>query len=858
VIIKHPNHRPAFEPSLPDDLAPTLRLISVTNRAVAHAALTQHGISVVLPAYNEAENIATTVATVVSTLSEIAPNFEVIIVDDGSADATGTIADDLAAADPRVRVIHNRPNRGYGGALRAGFDAAAKEWTFFMDADGQFDIADIRQLIVPMDAGQAQVALGYRAHRADPPLRKLNAWAWKRMVSILFGLRVRDIDCAFKLMPTALLRRATIESTGAMINTEFLAKFQRMGATLVQVPVQHLPRAKGTATGAKLGVILRAFRELFALAGRLRSWQPDGPVPFNETGEDETRNDTESTRKDAEYDGESRAIPRASREIPRSGLPAQSADEVGLEVARYRAWLDGQANQHDIANAPTIHTGAFGGFDVNGQRIQTFTTLGPRDSAAQTLTRGQALVGLGLVGLWVLGLAFWGATTLIATLGIITTVYLGDLLLTAWLVARTLHHSPETHIPDATVRTLVGANWPRYTILCPLYRETEVVPQFMQAMQALDYPADKLQIMFLTEADDAATRNAILGLGLPHHFQVVTVPDGELRTKPRACNYGLLRATGDYVVIFDAEDIPDPLQLKKAVLTFADHDDTLACVQAKLNFYNPQQNLLTRWFTNEYTLWFDLTLPGLQRLRSALPLGGTSNHFRTDILRQVGAWDPFNVTEDCDLGLRLAQHGLRTVVLDSTTLEEANSRPMNWVRQRSRWIKGYLQTYLVHMRRPARYLRPGGLRDFFALQLVVGARSATLYINPLMWLLLLIYVALRGTVEGAYHVLYPAPVFYMGMICLIFGNFLYIYAYLVACAKRRQFGMMRWALLIPIYWAMMSIAATVALWQLIVRPFFWEKTQHGLHLKDAHTAVSVLDLGLSASFTVENSSHMEE
>jgi cellulose synthase/poly-beta-1,6-N-acetylglucosamine synthase-like glycosyltransferase len=833
VIIKHPQHRPAFEPSLPDaqmyDLAPTLRLVSVKDRAVAHTALTQRGISIVLPAYNEAENIAITVATVVSTLSDIAPNFEIIIVDDGSKDATGAIADELAAADARVRVIHNRPNRGYGGALRAGFDAAAKEWTFFMDADGQFDITDIRDLITPMEAGQAQVALGYRAHRADPPLRKLNAWAWKSMVSILFGLRVRDIDCAFKLMPTALLRRAAIESTGAMINTEFLAKFQRMGATMAQVPVQHLPRAKGTATGAKIGVILRAFRELFALAGRLRSWKPEG----DEKERDGTRNDTGSTRKDTEYD-------------------------EGSDAAHYRAWLDEQAQQHDIAHTSTIHTGAFGGIEVNGQRIQTFTTLGPRDSAAQTLTRGQALVGLGLVGLWVTGLAFWGATTLIATLGIITAVYLGDLLLTAWLAARTLHHSPETHIADATVHALADAAWPSYTILCPLYRETEVVPQFVQAMQALDYPTDKLQILFLTEADDTATRNAILGLGLPAHFQVVTVPDGELRTKPRACNYGLLRATGDYVVIFDAEDIPDPLQLKKAVLTFADHDDTLACVQAKLNFYNPQQNLLTRWFTNEYTLWFDLTLPGLQRLRSALPLGGTSNHFRTDILRQVGAWDPFNVTEDCDLGLRLAQHGLRTVVLDSTTLEEANSRPMNWVRQRSRWIKGYLQTYLVHMRRPMRYLRPGGLRDFFALQLVVGARSATLYINPLMWLLLIIYVALRGTVEGAYHILYPAPVFYMGMICLIFGNFLYIYAYLVACAKRRQFGMMRWALLIPIYWAMMSVAASVALWQLIVRPFFWEKTQHGLHLKNAHTAVSVLDLGLAANYTIENSSHMEE
>jgi cellulose synthase/poly-beta-1,6-N-acetylglucosamine synthase-like glycosyltransferase len=468
------------------------------------------------------------------------------------------------------------------------------------------------------------------------------------------------------------------------------------------------------------------------------------------------------------------------------------------------------------------------------------------------LTRGQAIVLIALVLAWAAGLALWGVAALVATLAIVTVIYVGDLLLTAWLAARTLNHAPEARVDEAVVRALAEANWPRYTILCPLYRETEVVPQFVQAMTALDYPVDKLQILFLTEADDAATRNAILALGLPERFEVLTVPDGELRTKPRACNYGLLRATGEYVVIFDAEDIPDPLQLKKAVLTFADHGDDLACVQAKLNFYNPRQNLLTRWFTNEYTLWFDLTLPGLQRLRAALPLGGTSNHFRTGRLRQVGGWDPFNVTEDCDLGLRLAQHHLRTVVLDSTTLEEANSRPKNWVRQRSRWIKGYLQTYLVHMRRPWAFVREGRLRDFFALQMVVGARSATLYINPLMWLLLVVYVAFRATVEPTYHLLYPAPIFYLGMVSLVFGNFLYIYAYLVACAKRRQWGMMHWALLIPIYWAMMSVAASVALIQLIFRPYFWEKTQHGLHLKHAHTAVSVMDLGISAGFTVEN------
>ncbi len=635
MIIKHPLHRPATEPSLSPNPAvydrDTARL-PITS--FASGILTRRGISVVLPAWNEAENITTTVQAIISTLSQIAPNFEVIIVDDGSTDATGALADELAARDARVRVIHNRPNQGYGGALKTGFAAAQKELTFFMDADGQFDIADINNLIIPLERGDAQVALGYRAHRADPAVRRLNAWAWKRLVSLLFGLHVRDIDCAFKLMPTDLVRRAAIEATGAMINTEFLAKFQRMGATLVQVPVHHYPRARGTATGANIRVILRAFRELFTLAGKVRAWEAR-PHP---QGDHKGRPYTPSADGEGDQDG-------------RANQPPISIEQAA-EITRYRAWLD-QDTTHNTAHQPAGHEadrnvrptgnaqdaitpvpGCAGSLrdrspaglpagrphgpiisstlgmaaadlplsisDGEGAggwgHVQTFTSLGKHQSAVQTLTRWQAIVLITLVLAWAAGLALWGIATLVVTLALVTIVYVGDLSLTAWLAARTLNHAPEARVDDAVVRALRNAAWPRYTILCPLYRETEVVPQFVQAMTALDYPADKLQIMFLTEADDAATRNAILALGLPQHFEVVTVPDGELRTKPRACNYGLLRATGEYVVIFDAEDIPDPLQLKKAVLTFADHGDDLACIQAKLNFYNPKQNLLTPQF----------------------------------------------------------------------------------------------------------------------------------------------------------------------------------------------------------------------------------------------------------------------
>ena len=380
-----------------------------------------------------------------------------------------------------------------------------------------------------------------------------------------------------------------------------------------------------------------------------------------------------------------------------------------------------------------------------------------------------------------------------------------------------------------------------YTILCPLYKEARVVPQFVKAMQGLDYPTDKLQILFLTEEDDNETRDAIEDMNLPAHFEIITVPEGNPRTKPRACNFGLIQSVGQYVVIIDAEDVPDPLQLKKAVLTFANHGPNLACVQAKLNFYNPDQNLLTRWFTAEYSLWFDLILPGLQKAHFQRPVGGTSNHFPTQMIRALGVGDAFNVTEDCDLGLRLAWFKMETVVLDSTTYEEANSRTKNWLRQRSRWIKGYMQTYLVHMREPWHYAREFRIREFLSMQLMIGGKTAVLFINPLLWLALIVSQILKPFIGNAYGELFPAPIVTIGAVCLVVGNFFYLYIYLLACIRRKHYSLVKWTLLIPLYWLLQSVAACIALYQLIVKPHYWEKTEHGLHLLDAQAVSNILE-----------------
>lgn len=517
---------------------------------------------------------------------------------------------------------------------------------------------------------------------------------------------------------------------------------------------------------------------------------------------------------------------------------------ISEQVKSYARWLTADARRNVLRNhqeeISKYIDEASTPVKISGREVSIFAPFSRKYSAQQTITRGQVCV-LGLVGIaGVLGLYFYHMEMVVLTIAAFTVLYFVDLIMNFLLSVRTLKTSAEERIEDTLVNALAGADWPMYTILCPLYREAEVVPQFVKAMSALDYPTEKLQILFLTEKDDNSTRQAIQALHLPPHFTIITVPPGEPRTKPRACNFGLLQARGNYVVIYDAEDIPDPLQLKKAVLAFANQGPETACVQAKLNFYNAEQNLLTRWFTAEYSLWFDLTLPGLQKLGVPLPLGGTSNHFRTHLLRSLGAWDAFNVTEDCDLGLRMAFFGLKTAMLDSTTYEEANSRVKNWIRQRSRWIKGYLQTYLVYMRQPQEYLRKGRLREFFSLQLFVGGKTAVLFVNPIMWALAVIYILFRPI--DVYHTLFPTPVLYMGTLCLIFGNFFYTYTHLIGCMKRGQFHLVKWTLLIPIYWAMASVAAFMALQQLIFKPHYWEKTQHGLHLRSSGSSMTVISV----------------
>ena len=237
--------------------------------------------------------------------------------------------------------------------------------------------------------------------------------------------------------------------------------------------------------------------------------------------------------------------------------------------------------------------------------------------------------------------------------------------------------------PDSP-RFLSDAELPTYSVLVPVFRETALLTQLLKALTRLNYPKAKLDIKIIVEEGDLAMHRALSRFSLPEHFDVIVVPAGKPQTKPRALNYALQFARGDLLTIFDAEDIPEPMQLRQAANTFAVRPKSLACLQAELTFYNPNENWLTRQFTVEYGTLFKLILPALAEAGLPLLLGGTSNHFRTSVLRQVGAWDPYNVTEDADLALRLVRNGFDISVLDSTTYEEANTQLGNWLQQRSR------------------------------------------------------------------------------------------------------------------------------------------------------------------------------
>lgn len=456
---------------------------------------------------------------------------------------------------------------------------------------------------------------------------------------------------------------------------------------------------------------------------------------------------------------------------------------------------------------------------INGLRDDA-----PILSASKPLMGWQKPVLWGLLAI-VIVCALWRPMVTAATLiGLCTLGYLltlGDRVL---MFRRGLASRP-IGISDEAARAIPDEDLPPYTILVPAYNEPEVVGDLIAAMDALEYPADRLQVLLLLEADDQVTIDAAKACGESDKITIVLVPPADPRTKPKACNYGLHFATGEIVTIFDAEDLPEPLQLRRVVAAFRQLPDNVACVQAKLVYHNGHQNLLTAWFTAEYALWFGFLLPGMMVSSSPIPLGGTSNHLRRDVLTRIGAWDPFNVTEDADLGLRIAANGYHTAVIDSYTLEEANSDVINWIRQRSRWYKGYLQTWLVHIRQPFKLYRTIGFRSFLRFNLVLAGTPVIAVLNLLFWFITVLWFLGQPAVVGA---VFPWFIYFPALIAMIIGNATVMYMNMIALREDDRSDLLLAGLSVPLFWVMMSIAAAKGTYQMIRQPSFWEKTFHGL------------------------------
>jgi cellulose synthase/poly-beta-1,6-N-acetylglucosamine synthase-like glycosyltransferase len=450
----------------------------------------------------------------------------------------------------------------------------------------------------------------------------------------------------------------------------------------------------------------------------------------------------------------------------------------------------------------------------------------PVMSAQTVFTTGQVMFGYLVLSLVLAGFAFAPIATLIALNVAMGVFYLGNFIFKGILVSVGGGRSADM---DQTIaieaRALREEELPVFSVLVPMFRESKMLPGLAKALREFDYPLGKLDIKIVLEAGDNETIEVARTLGLEGVFEIILVPPSQPQTKPKACNFALRFARGEYLVIYDAEDRPEPDQLRKVVATFRRSPQHTACLQCRLNYYNVSENWLSRMFTLDYALWFDQVLPGLERLNMPIPLGGTSNHFRTDVLRELHAWDPFNVTEDADLGIRIGQKGYRVGIVDSTTFEEASCHTRNWIRQRSRWIKGYMQTLLVHTRRPLHLVRSVGPLGFLGFVFFIGGTVLAGLLNPIFWMLYLAW--LLASLSG-FETVFPQILLFLALFNLLVGNGAFIYLSMLAPIRRGWLDLIPFSLTVFGYWVLMSIASYKALWQLLQNPFFWEKTHHGV------------------------------
>jgi cellulose synthase/poly-beta-1,6-N-acetylglucosamine synthase-like glycosyltransferase len=371
---------------------------------------------------------------------------------------------------------------------------------------------------------------------------------------------------------------------------------------------------------------------------------------------------------------------------------------------------------------------------------------------------------------------------------------------------------------------VMPARPPMISLLVPLYRESEIAGTLLARMAELDYPRDRLELCLIVEDDDLQTRRTLEMSDLPEWARIIEVPEGSLRTKPRALNYAMAFAQGSIIGVYDAEDSPAPDHLRRVAEVFARREPTTACLQGALDYFNCDRTWVARCFTLEYASWFRVLLPGIERLGLALPLGGTTLFLRREALEAVGGWDAHNVTEDADLGIRLARQGYRTEIIPVSTVEEATTRIWPWIRQRSRWLKGYAVTWAVHMRDPRALWRDLGPRRFLGFQLMFAGTLLQFALAPVLWSFWLVPLGLPHPLA---QVLSPALLVALSILFLA-SQILDLAFAVLGTHRAGKANLSIWAPVLIPYFIMATVALYRAAWQLVWQPFQWDKTAHGL------------------------------
>ncbi len=440
--------------------------------------------------------------------------------------------------------------------------------------------------------------------------------------------------------------------------------------------------------------------------------------------------------------------------------------------------------------------------------------------------RSPAMARIALTGVLLLaaGLILSARLTfLILCLWAITALLANTALKAAAAFATIIKRKQPAVVFVSSRRRAKARRLPTVSIMVPLFREREIASRLILRLSRLTYPKELLDICLVVEEDDTVTQAALNAVNLPRWMRQIIVPRGLLKTKPRALNYALDFCRGSIIGIYDAEDAPEPDQIHKIVRRFHDAGADLACIQGILDFYNPRTNWLSRCFAVEYATWFRVVLPGLEKLNFVIPLGGTTLFLRHNVLEELGGWDAHNVTDDADLGVRLARRGYRTELIETVTEEEANCRFWPWIKQRSRWIKGYAITWAVHMRSPRRLLSELGPWRFLGVQPLFLGSLSQFILAPILWT----FWAFPLGLPHPLHASIGSNGFAVLTGLFLLAEVVSVGVGLFAISTTRHRGLWPWLPTMHLYFPLAAIAAYKGIWELIVRPFYWDKTVHG-------------------------------